>query len=190
MELDSSELRARLAATGLEGEALDYAARKLEEAAASLSVSTIPEARREESWETLFDALTAPRDLDRALDALENKLTQKDIAWFRGRPESELPKLHLTLGGWIRSRWCGRPESPLMQWFKARRVNHADDMSELVLRSFHRRLNGHPIDLEEQLAQVQSDVEAEPEGPLEDSADRIRALGGLTFTVPPEQSSE
>lgn len=76
-----------------------------------------------------------------------------------------------------------------MQWFRARRVTHPDDMSELVLRSFHRRLNGHPIDLDEQLSRVQSDQEVEGGGAIEDSADRIHALGGLTFTVPPGRSN-
>ena len=48
--------------------------------------------------------------------------------------------------------WTG---SELQKWFKERGIHHADDMSGIILTSFHRRFYRKEIELEEQIAKYQ-----------------------------------
>ncbi len=60
---------------------------------------------------------------------------------------------HFTLGQCIRNEWNLWDEnSDLHKWFlKEHGIFHPDDMSGIIITSFHRKLNGKPIDLEKQL---------------------------------------
>jgi len=59
--------------------------------------------------------------------------------------------LHMGLGMHLRNTWRLWYESPLVEWFNAHDVWHADDMSGIIIDSYKKRLNGQPIDLESQV---------------------------------------
>jgi hypothetical protein len=64
---------------------------------------------------------------------------------------------HHTLGRWIRNNWgLWSGESKLAEWFKSLGIEHADDMSGIVLDSFWRHLHDKPLDVEGQVAHYQA----------------------------------
>ena len=69
------------------------------------------------------------------------KLTEDE---FSGR-------LHHGFGTWMRNNWGLWGGSSLAKYFNEKGIFHPDDMSGIILTSYHRRLNNKPIDLEEQI---------------------------------------
>lgn len=47
-------------------------------------------------------------------------------------------------------------ESPLSNWFAEKGIYHADDMSSIILTSWHRRFKGENIRLDEQIEHYQN----------------------------------
>lgn len=91
-----------------------------------------------------------PDDLDEAMDGLENEWKEEKIEDFKSKPEDDaVTSEHFAQGAWIRNHWLNDTQE-LMSFFESHGVYHRDDMSATILRSFHRRLNGRPIDLEGQ----------------------------------------
>lgn len=58
---------------------------------------------------------------------------------------------HFSLGLWMRNNWGLWDDSQLDQYFSRMGVTEADDMSMIILKSFWRHLNAHPIGLQQQL---------------------------------------
>jgi len=60
--------------------------------------------------------------------------------------------LHHSLGRWIRNNWkLWDEEGALYKWFKERGIEHADDMSGIILTSYYRSTHGLSIELDEQI---------------------------------------
>jgi len=55
------------------------------------------------------------------------------------------------LGMWMRNNWGLWGDSRLADWFAEKGIDHPDDMSTIILKSFWRRLNDRPIALSEQI---------------------------------------
>jgi hypothetical protein len=92
-----------------------------------------------------------PESLDAALAALEELLPDADKAAFKGTDEAHAVRSqHFGIGRWIRNEWRLSNDSALARQFFALGVEHPDDMSGIILRSFWRRLNGRPLELEAQ----------------------------------------
>jgi hypothetical protein len=64
-------------------------------------------------------------------------------------------RLHRGLGMWIRNNWGLWRNSELKQFFLDKGVGHPDDMSGIILTSYHRYLNSKPIDLDGQIKKYQ-----------------------------------
>lgn len=90
-----------------------------------------------------------PRNLDECYLALKLKLRQPEIIQFMNTPEKELSRYHHGLGVWLRNRWGLWQDSELRQFFTKKGVEHPDDMSRIILISFHRHLNKKDVALDE-----------------------------------------
>lgn len=76
-------------------------------------------------------------------------MTSEKLEEFK---KSEHPvDYHFSLGMWIRNNWGLWSGSRLSKYFNDMEVFHPDDMSSIILDSFHRYLNGQDIKLEEQV---------------------------------------
>jgi hypothetical protein len=53
---------------------------------------------------------------------------------------------------WMRNSWGLWGQSRLATWFQVLGIDHADDMSSIILTSFWRHLNAKPIQLNEQVS--------------------------------------
>ncbi|WP_276135203.1 DUF6794 domain-containing protein [Polluticoccus soli] len=76
---------------------------------------------------------------------------------FMTMPEYYLPlHYHMSLGQYMRTTWGLASNSRLKRWFITMGVDNPDDMSSIVLVSYHRYLNHQPIDLEGQVRMRQN----------------------------------
>lgn len=97
-----------------------------------------------------------PSNLEETFVALKEMLSEEDLKNFRDTPENELSgKYHFGLGLWMRNNWGLWSESPLKDYFNEMGIFHPDDMSGIIITSFHRHLNGKNIRLKEQIKYYQ-----------------------------------
>lgn len=94
-----------------------------------------------------------PTDLDDALNYLDCKWSKSDKDTFRLKPENDATvELHFGTGMGIRNSWgLWKGDSGIAKYFRDLGINHPDDMSSIILTSFHRFLNGSDIRIEEQV---------------------------------------
>lgn len=115
-----------------------------------------------------IDGVYIPKDLPDALAQL-NQLVGRDAkALFKSAPEEEaIHKLHFSFGRWITLNWGFYEGSRLSHSFRAMGIYHPDYMAHFIIRSFHRSLNGRPIDVKGQLEAIAAQQE-------KDRQERIR----------------
>lgn len=65
-------------------------------------------------------------------------------------------RLHHGFGTWLRNNWGLWAGSRLAKYFNEKGIFHPDDMSSIILSSYHRRLNNKPIDLDGQIKYYQA----------------------------------
>lgn len=102
-----------------------------------------------------IDGVYIPKDLNDCFVRLSVGLNHESINKIKNTPDSAIGDLHFSLGLWIRNNWKLWGRSRLQLYFMDRGVNHPDDMSSLILCSYHRYLNGSAIDLEGQIKKQQ-----------------------------------
>jgi hypothetical protein len=92
-----------------------------------------------------------PADLDEAIAELERILEPAHISEIKRRDPIEF---HHGLGTALRNCWgLWAGGSGLAAWFAEKGITHPDDMSNIVLTSFHRKLRGDAIDVAGQVAE-------------------------------------
>jgi len=91
-----------------------------------------------------------PKNLKEAITYLfdENK---EFIDKITKHEDDFIAKSHHNVGQQIRNDWGLWNGSELQTWFKEQGIHHADDMSGIILTSFHRKINGKEINLEKQI---------------------------------------
>ncbi len=90
-----------------------------------------------------------PTNLDECIQELEKS---ENIEGFKNLAENDAIWIyHFNIGMYIRNEWGLWKGSELAKWFNNKDIYHADDMSSIIFASFHRHLNGKPIDLDEQV---------------------------------------
>lgn len=86
-----------------------------------------------------------PTCLDECVDILldEYKLDPNSWQKFKNSTEEDAcSRLHFNIGRFFRNNWnLWNRKGQLTQWFLLNDVYHADDMSDIILRAFHRKLN-------------------------------------------------
>lgn len=96
------------------------------------------------------DGIKVPETLEEAFEILESF---EGSIEFKTKPEKTATgELHFWLGRWIRNNWgLWSGEGKLYEWFADQGIKHADDMSGVILTSFHRHMNNKPLDIEDQI---------------------------------------
>lgn len=99
-----------------------------------------------------FDDNYVPKDLEESISLLVQK-NWDDLERIRTMTEDELnASVHHSIGRWMRNNWgLWAGDSDLAMWFKAKGIHHPDDMTGIILKSFHRRVTGKEIGLEDQI---------------------------------------
>lgn len=97
-----------------------------------------------------------PMDLQDALEELEQKSEPGSLVKFKEAPEDTIRrKLHFGLGRWISNKWNFYEGSRFSHHLKEMGLDHPDDMTQFVIVSFHRQLNGLPLKVDEQVRSYQ-----------------------------------
>ncbi len=108
---------------------------------------------KEEGTRDFIRMKRVPKNLDESFPILASELGA-NLEKFKNLKEERLTgETHFTLGQWIRNEWgLWDEEGELHKWFlKELGIFHADDMSGIIITSFHRKLNGKPVDLKKQV---------------------------------------
>lgn len=119
-----------------------------------------PEERKpnqhDEHDEYLTMSTKIPTNLDEALIQLEQTLSQEDLDYIKASTtEDHMNVFHFSLGRAIRNNWQLWQDSTLQKWFNNIGVQHADDMSGIILKCFWRKLHNKPLDVETQVKEAQ-----------------------------------
>jgi len=97
-----------------------------------------------------------PSDLEDALRELQKMMQPSFVQEFKETPEELLPRYHRGLGRWIRTYWGLWKGSRLSEYFNRLGITHSDDMSAIILRSFHRSLRDEALQLDQQVQYYQA----------------------------------
>ena len=95
-----------------------------------------------------------PKNLNDAVSYLECQWSEEDKAEFKSKPEEQaVTELHFGTGQAIRNNWnlWKKGKNRLELFFNIRGISHPDDISSIILTSFHRHLNQKDIELKEQI---------------------------------------
>lgn len=91
-----------------------------------------------------------PNNLDSAINILKKINFEDKVRWLKYDENEAVAIAHLNFGAKIRNEWgLWDNDSELNKYFKGLGITHPDDMSSIILRSFHRTMNNRDINLEE-----------------------------------------
>jgi hypothetical protein len=97
-----------------------------------------------------------PKDLDDCFKQINSFWNDSIKIQVKNLKEEEFSgKVHLSFGMWLRNNWQLWSGSRLSEYFNKLEVYHPDDMSGIILDSYHRFLNGKDIKLLEQVKYYQ-----------------------------------
>ena len=97
-----------------------------------------------------------PLSASEALQMFLEALTDEEKKALKEIEEDHIALFHHTWGQEIRNDWSmWEKDTPLVNSFKVMGISHPDDMSGIILRSAHRKLNNKPIKLSEQVKKYQ-----------------------------------
>jgi len=119
-----------------------------------------------------------PKNLDECLEQLKKDTPKKELEKFKNLSETDVCLYHHGCGTNMRNSWgLWSKTSPLVKYFNSISIFHADDMSSIIFKSFHRYLNDTDLKLDEQVKFYQDYWRAEgfkDGNPLNDSKDNYR----------------
>ncbi len=95
-----------------------------------------------------------PKDLNDAITYLECTWSDTYKDEFKNKNEDDaVSELHFGTGQAIRNNWglWGKRKNSLVRYFNRHGIYYPDDISSIILTSFHRKLNNKPIDLDKQI---------------------------------------
>ena len=94
-----------------------------------------------------------PSNLDEAIAELESKLLPEDRERIK---TTDMGEFHFSVGRGLRNDWGLWSGGPLKEWFKSIGIEHADDMSGIILKALRRKICGYPYDLAEDVKHYQA----------------------------------
>ena len=101
-----------------------------------------------------------PKNLTECIQMLDKNLKTEDKDYIKILTEDEFfMESHFTLGMGIRNEWIRSGNPELVTFFLDQGVKHPDDMSAMILTSYHRHLLGKEIDLEGQISAYKKELE-------------------------------
>lgn len=98
-----------------------------------------------------------PNSISESFIELTKILEQEhELEWFKNEEETSVVlKTHSGLGMYIRNEWNMWSRSGLLfEKFSDLDVEHPDDISSIILTSFHRHLNDKEMDINGQIEKV------------------------------------
>lgn len=95
--------------------------------------------------------METPKNIDDALQILRHELNDEIENIAKTPLDEYICTEHHGIGRFIRNEWGLWSGSELQTWFKDKGIDHPDDMSSIILTSFHRTLNNQSINLNEQI---------------------------------------
>lgn len=102
----------------------------------------------------MSNIVKVPSTLEEAFEELDKNLLDTDKQFLLSDSETKIiAQIHHGLGRWLRNNWLlWSGEEGISIWFKSIGIDHADDMSSIILISYIRRSRNEPINLEEQVS--------------------------------------
>lgn len=99
--------------------------------------------------------MNIPTNISECFDELDKMFSEipKDLKVFKESDEEKaLATFHNSLGRWIRNNWgLWTRDSKIYNTFNDMQLWHADDMSSVIIVSYHRYINDVDIDLKGQI---------------------------------------
>jgi hypothetical protein len=91
-----------------------------------------------------------PKNLDDAMLQLDKNITAESQAKIKAIPEDSVClALHNRLGQWMILNWGFYGGSRLSHYLRSAGVTFPDDMADLLILAYHRKLNGKPVSMKE-----------------------------------------
>lgn len=104
-----------------------------------------------------IDGIYIPKNLDECFQQIDFFWSDSLKKEVKNMSEDDFTtNAHFGFGLWMRNNWALWGGSRLRTYFYEMEVFHPDDMSGIILDSYHRYLNGKAINLEEQIKYYQS----------------------------------
>jgi len=99
-----------------------------------------------------------PKDLNAVMTYFDNHWNWFEKMRFKRMTESKATaSTHRTTGLWIRNNWIRGNRNPaLVKYFHSLGVYNPDDISSIIMLSYHRRLNHRPLGIENQIKEYQA----------------------------------
>jgi hypothetical protein len=89
-----------------------------------------------------------PKNLDDAMSQLHSMISPESQAKIKSIPEDSVcTRLHSGLGQWMINNWGFYGGSRLSHYLKSAGVSYPDDMADLLLLAYHRKLSAVTVDL-------------------------------------------
>lgn len=103
-----------------------------------------------------INGIYIPKDLEDCFVQINSFWNDSTKIQVKNWEEKEFAgKVHLGFGMWMRNNWRLWGGSRLSKYFNDLGIHHPDDMSGIILDSYHRHLNNKEIKLEEQIKYYQ-----------------------------------
>jgi hypothetical protein len=104
------------------------------------------------NYDRLANPANIPNNLDESFAELDLILPPATRLSMQQSEEQSMSGYHRALGMALRNEWGLRKGSKLKQYFQAQGIQHPDNMSGIILKSYWRYLHHKPIQLEKQVA--------------------------------------
>ncbi|NDJ00080.1 hypothetical protein GWA97_13400 [Flavobacterium sp. LaA7.5] len=92
-----------------------------------------------------------PKDLKDCFIQINKSISDSTKVEITNWEEKEMSRLHFGFGMWMRNNWQLWGGSRLSNYFNEMEIYHPDDMSGIILTSYHRDLNKKDLKLDEQI---------------------------------------
>ncbi|MEK6829872.1 MAG: DUF6794 domain-containing protein [Nanoarchaeota archaeon] len=102
----------------------------------------------------MSEDIIKPNNLSECFEHLDKIISEsEDADWFKSTDEEDaVIQSHHGLGRWIRNNWgLWSKDSKLFEYLSKLGLHHPDDMSSIILKSYHRHLNKKELGLDEQV---------------------------------------
>ena len=104
----------------------------------------------------MINGVYIPVDLEDAFSELQRLSDPAGLKTFKVSPEDSIRrKLHFGLGRWIMINWGLEEGSRFSHYMKGRAVSFPDDIVEVTIITWHRKLNNRPLRFEEEVARIE-----------------------------------
>ncbi len=132
-----------------------------------------------------------PKDLEDALDQLDKLVSDESKAKFKTHTEDEsVHKLYFSLGRWIWTNWSLLDGSRLSEFFREYGIHHPEDIAIIIIRSYHRRLNGKELNLKQQMDDLKAKYAKEDAARKEKSLQKLEKEEGKNYLTKEEMEAK